>query len=468
MLNRIFLSMFGLATSLSAAIEVDLNNIDYSTLEKSEGWVQFAMLAVSLYSAYSSSKSSSKSSDQAQQMSQDQLNWQMEQYGNSQTYLADLGVQGEAAWETGIAHLSSPLEQMIAQNYTAAHATASMATASMAQSYDMEAFKSEAFRVEMEGFLGAFKEASDSQEFSMEAFTRRYGNIMDNLEESILSVERSRFAASGREQLMVDADTMKANFRQALAQAGMTRSGVTVEAEKRMDMDIARQARAIDVNSYAQAGALQAQGVNSLNQVVGLGENIAARGEQIAQNKAHAMFQSASQNAAQKTAVSQQWASLQTQASAQNAQNATNVSMLNANNKTQVSMANASNATNVSMFNAGATNNASQFNASANNAASMYNVSAANQQQQVLGGAYLSKWNAYKGAENSFYSGVQAPSWDNSINAANTASQNAASSAAGYAQAGGYIYGQYTKSNTQTGGGIQPYYDNTVNTGTYF
>jgi len=387
----------------------------------SVAWVAVGAAAVgTIYS----SKQASKASDKASQAAQQQLAWDKEQYNEAKTYLDREGRAANAMWSRGMNVLNrSP------SLATASFGTASMATAYDAQSYDMKAYQAKAFEAELDGFLQSFKEASETNDLSLSDFNRRYGNIMDNLETSILNVEQSRLSASGREQLMLDADTMKANFRQQMAKTGLTRSGITSEMEKRMAMDTQREARAIDVNSYAQSNQLQAQGTQALNSVFGIGQNIAMRDEMLSQNKASGLLAAAMQNSHLQTNVSQQNANLQTQASAQNAQNRTNVSLANAANKTNVSRTNATNATNVSMGNA-----ANATNISAQNAGIL------NAQNQMLAQSYMNRYQMGKGSQNAFYSGVGAPDSANLINSYNQQAQQYNTDAAGYAKSAGYLY----------------------------
>ena len=422
----------------------------------SVAWVGVAAsVGVGLYSSSKQSEANDAS-----------LDWSKQMYAQGVNYFEGQQAVNDQMWMQGIASLGSPLPQLTGSYAdvsfaSASSASASLATAAQAESYDMKAFKAEAYRVEMEGFLQSFKEASDSTDLSLDTFNRRYGQIMDNLEQAVLDVERERFAAQGREQLMVDADTMKSNLHNSIAKAGLTRSGITMEAEKRLQMEVSQQARAIDVNSYAQSGQLQAQTVNALGGLTALRENIASRGEAVALGKGQGMLAAAQQNSAQKTAVSQQWASLQTQASSQNAQNKTNVSLANAQMKTNVSMhnssmltnvsmANAQNATQVSMFNAGAANQNSQFNAGVDNSVNMFNTGNAINQQNALSAAYLGRAQSGYNAQNSFYSGVASSGASGVSTAYNNQATQYGQSATAWGQAAGYFYGQAS-------GGTSPY-----------
>ena len=347
---------------------------------------------------------SSNKQDKANQASAD---WSKQMYANSQNYFNQQAGLNEGFYAMGMDMLWSDR----------AHMTPSMASASMATAYEMEAYKAETYQAEMDGFLEAFKDASESADLSLDTFTRRYGQIMDNLEQSILDADRERFAASGRERLMLDADTMKKNLNNSIARAGLTRSGVTMEMQSRMDMDIARQAREIDVNSYAQAGQLQAAGTQALGGLTQLRESIAARGEAYDIGRGQGILQTNMFNAQQQQQGSQFNARQQQEASRVNAQNQTNVSMQNASNKTNVSLA----------------------NAGARNQASMFNAGVDNSQKTSIANAYLGRAQSGYNAANSFYSGVGQQGASGVANTYNNMATGYGQDAAGYAKFGGYL-----------------------------
>jgi len=218
-----------------------------------------------------------------------------------------------------------------------------------AKAYDMKAYMAEAYQTEMDGFLSSFKDAEDINDISMDTFSRRYGQIMDNVKQNILDVSQERLAASGREQLALDSKTLQANFDQEMTRKGMGRSGISVESQQRMAMEVNKQARAIDVNSYDQANQLQSMGVQTLNSMTQGEQSIAMRGEQIHQNKARGILSAKMQDANLLTQTSHLNANNKTLASRTNATNKTQVSMTNATNRTNVSMTNATNATQKSM-----------------------------------------------------------------------------------------------------------------------
>jgi hypothetical protein len=442
------------------------------------------MGAATVFSAGVSLYNSNKQS----QASQASVDWSKQMYGNSVNFFNSQQGRNEGLWSAGTNVLRRPaptvegsyMEGSYAdvQYASAAMASASLAEAFMAESYDMEAFRAEAYRVEMDGFLASFKEATESADLSLDTFNRRYGAIMDNLQQAVLDVERERFASQGREQLMLDADNWKKNLDDSIAKAGLARSGVTLEMQQRMDMEIGRQARAVDVNSYAQSGQLQAQTVGALGGLTALRESIASRQEAIALGRGQGQLNASMQNAALKTQVSQQWAANQQQASMVNAQNKTNVSLANAQNKTNVSMhnsnmltnvslANAAAQTKVSMFNAGAYNQnsmfnasvdnaVSQFNASVDNSVNMFNTSNAINQQNALASAYLNRAQSGFNAESSFYSGVGQAGASGVGNAYSNQATAYGNAAAGWAQAAGYTFGKATENwwnqSTKTGG----------------
>ncbi len=400
----------------------------------------------------------------ATEIAMQELAFQSAQYDRS---LLNAMTQGDLAsgyFDQAKFSASQAVNQVSAASATGYMASATFAKAYLATSYDAKAFKATAYETQTQSFLGAIREAQESGAMSMEAFNRRYGNIMDNMERSIIEVSRERLAASGREQLMIDTGTLKANFRQEIAKAGLTRSGTSVAMEQRMAMETQKQARSIDVNSYGQALQLQSQGINSLTQMTGIRENIAARQENISQNKAHGLLSAAMQDSNLQTQVSMQYAQNKTNVSQQNAAQKTQVSLQNAANKTNVSITNATNATNVSLQNAATATNVSMFNAGASNSANMFNASALNARTDQITQMDFNRWYAAESSKNTFYNGIATPSSTNLINATNaqTAANTAGWNAAG--QAAGYAY----KSTTQTRGGITPVYDNYANPGMYF
>ncbi len=367
----------------------------------STGWVIAGAAVVGAIGSYSSSKKASKSASK-------QLNWEKQMYTQSSNYLTGQMPGANVAFDSAIDTLKFG---------AGGCASAALATAYDAEAYDMKAFMATAYEVEMDGFIQAFKEAEDINSISMDTFNRRYGQIMDNVKQSILDVEQGRISAGGRQQLAIDATTLAQNFDQQMVKKGMSRTGISVEMEKRMAMETAKQARDIDTQSYEKANVLQSQGVNTLNSMTAARENIAARGEMIEQNKAHGILTAEMQDAALKTNVDMQNAQNKTLASQVNAQNRTNVSITNATNRTNVSMQNAANLTN----------------------ASLTNAQIASNKQLSLANLYAQKWSTSQNAINSFYSG-QPGAGVSSAYAAQTAQYSA--DAAGFATAAGWAAGK--------------------------
>ena len=299
-----------------------------------------AAVVVAGAAVYSSNKAS-KSADA-------QVGWEKSQYAQGAAHFNNLG--GDSNFQMGINTLTGGAGS--AFGTSTGCSAAALATAYDAKAYDMKAYMADSYQVELDGFIEAFKDAEDINDISMDTFSRRYGQIMDNVKQNIMNVSQERLAASGREQLAIDAKTLGANFDQEMVRKGMGRSGITVESKARMAMEVSKQGRQIDVNSYDQANQLQAMGVQTLNSMTAQEQQIAQRGEQIHQNKAHGLLQAGMQDASLRTNVSLANANNQTLASRTNATNRTQVSMTNASNRTNVSMTNATNSTNVSMNNA--------------------------------------------------------------------------------------------------------------------
>ena len=277
--------------------------------------------------------------NKADKANSNQLAWEQEQYANAEKYFE--GSQG------GLQEAKDIMRFGVKSG--GGCAGAALAQAYDAKSYDMKAYMAESYQVELDGFINAFKDAEDINDISMDTFSRRYGQIMDNVKQNILDVSQERLSASGREQLALDAKTLSENFDQEMTRKGMGRSGISVESKQRMAMEVSKQARAIDVNSYDQANQLQAMGVQTLNSMTQGEQSIAMRGEQIHQNKARGLLSASMQDANLLTQTSHLNANNKTLASRTNATNKTNVSMTNATNRTNVSMTNATNATNKSM-----------------------------------------------------------------------------------------------------------------------
>ncbi len=376
----------------------------------STGWIAVGITA---YSAWNANNSANKAEDAADA----QLAFEQEQYQVSVDYFTGQQAGVDDAYNLGLQTLNHHTHQA-----TASSASASFAQAFMAESYDMEAFMAEAYKVELDAFIETFAQAEQMNHEAMDTFNRRYGLIMDNVKQGILDVSQERLAASGREQLALDAKTLGNNFDQEMAAKGMGRSGITVEMEGRMAMEVAKQARAIDVNSYAQAQGLQAQGIQSLNSMTGIEQDIAGRGEAIQNNLAQGYLNASMQDASLATNVSMQNANNLTQASQVNATNATNVSMTNASNATNVSMTNASNATQTSISNAtNATNT------------SISNAQLASAQQLNIASMYHDKWELGQNAVNSFYSGQPGSGVSSALESQATQYQSDANGYAGVA-----------------------------------
>lgn len=251
------------------------------------------------------------------------------------------------------------------------------------------AYTSEAEEVDFSEFLLSFEEAINTNEQALTEFNRRYGSIMDNVADSISQISADKIAAQGREQLSLDAETIRNQFTEQMASSGIGRSGMSTEMEMRVQADVAEQARAIDVNSEFQANDLRNSGVQMLNSMEGLQQGIYQRGENIYQNQAAGQLQGA---------------------------------ITDANNLTQVNMQNAANKTNVSMANANAANQG---------ALAAYSMRSS---------ALLSGLNA----QNSFYSNTAMPGTAGVNNASNVQTSNYNADAAGYMKTAGNLFSSDT------------------------
>ena len=238
-------------------------------------------------------------------------------------------------------------------NHTASFtkAVGILGTATNAKSTDAKAVLAD-----MDSFISKFKTALGDNTQAMQTFERRYGPIMDNVADGIMRVSQERLSASGREQLSLDRDTIMKDMDQRLATAGINRSGINVEMSDRMNMDFNKQSRKIDVDSYSQAGQLQAQGTQTLNSMYGIGENIRGRREQMNTMFGQGMLQGEMANSQVQTGVNVGNAQRQTQVDVGNAQRQTGMSQHNSQVQTSVSLANAGGANQNAMFNAGVAN----------------------------------------------------------------------------------------------------------------
>ncbi len=227
------------------------------------------MLIYGAYSAYSASKSSGDQDDAtaaANESNAAALAFNMQRYDTSRSVMDITGAAGSALWQAGL----GPLED--------AKALADM----QSNAYQMESadYKARADRSLQtmenyyEGFLGNFQEMLGTNSMALMAFNSTYGPIMDNVREGIMATSSTQLAASGREQLSLDMETLGKTFDTSMAQRGMARSGLDIEADKRLASDTAQQARAIDVNSINQATQLQSQGIQNLNSMYGIGQGL--------------------------------------------------------------------------------------------------------------------------------------------------------------------------------------------------
>ena len=247
------------------------------------------------------------------------------------------------------------------------------------------AYTSEATEIDYSAFLASFQEAIGTNEQALTDFNRRYGPIMDNVADSIAAISADRIATQGREQLSLDAETVRNQFTEQMASAGIGRSGMSTEMEMRVQADIAQQARAIDVNSEQQASTLRNAGVQTLNSMENIQQGIFARGENLYQNQASGQLQGA---------------------------------ITDANNLTQVDMQNATNQTNVSMANANSANQG---------ALAAYSMRSS---------ALLSGLNS----QNSFYANTQMPGTSGVSSAMNAETSNFNADAAGYMTTAGNLF----------------------------
>jgi len=180
--------------------------------------------------------------------------------GEVQAGAADTELQmarGLAAEAKNVAYMQSDMYQRESADYKQ---RADIASQTMQEYYD--------------NFLGGFQTMLGENTSAMQDFNQTYGNIMDNVKQGIMDVSSAQLSATGREQLSLDMETLGKTFDNSMASRGMARSGMSVEADRRMAMDAAQQGRAIDVNANQQAIQLQGQGLQNLNSMYGIQSGI--------------------------------------------------------------------------------------------------------------------------------------------------------------------------------------------------
>jgi len=366
-----------------------------------------------IYSSNKASKAQGKASDAAAASAAEDLAFQKDKYGKAEEYMKGAMYASGVEWVTADAHIG-----LSGVGYN----PATLDTANLAKS---KAFLSKAETAQgvlsdFDGFLQSFKDAMGENSEAMETFSRRYGNIMDNVSDGIMKVSQERLSASGREQLSLDADQMRRDITQKLNVANMNRSGINLELQDRMNMDVEKMARKIDVDSYGQAQGLQAQGTQTLNSIYGIGNQIQGRREGLHMTKGQGMLQN------------EQF----------NAQTGTQVNMYNASNQQQANQFNAGQQQATSQWNAGQTNQAMSSNMQATNTARAFAAQAQNTMYANAAQMYANRSQSRLTANNSFYGGVAMPDASNVINAHNAAAASAGKSASGYAAVAGNLAGK--------------------------
>ena len=436
-----------------------------------------------MYASNKASKAQGKASDAAAASAAEDLAFQKSQYANAEAYMK--GASGEsqeqfahgikAISQSGGGYTASTIDQSqlgkgaFNSVTTLAPSTAHLATtapgiAAPGIAAPAQVFTSDLALSDFDGFLESFKDAMGENSEALETFSRRYGNIMDNVSEGIMKVSQERLSASGREQLSLDADQMRRDITKRLNVANMNRSGINLELQDRMNMDVEKMARKVDVDSYGQAAGLQAQGTQTLNSMFGIGNQIQGRREGLNMTKGQGMLQNEQFNAQTGTRVNMYNASNQQQTNQYNAQQQQQNSQYNASNRQQIGMFNAQQNQQTSQYNAGVDNNTRQFNAQGNMVNSQYNAGAhnnamlnnmqatnsarvfASQAQNTMytnaAQMYANRSQSRLTANNSFYGGVAMPDASNVINAHNSAADAAGKSAAGFASAAGNLAGK--------------------------
>ncbi len=247
-------------------------------------WVAVGVGLAGAAGAIYSSKKSGDASDSAAASTAEQIAWEKQQYFIGADKMEMAGTVGSALWQQGSnigydtllrAQQQSAMYQTESADYKQ---KADIATQTMQGYFDnfLAGFdtmlnENASNRADVQGW------GSDARaigEANLADFNRTYGNIMDNVKQGIMDVSSAQLSATGREQLSLDMETLGKTFDNSMASRGMARSGMSVEADRRMAMDTAQQGRAIDVNANSQAMQLQGQGLQNLNGMYGIGQNI--------------------------------------------------------------------------------------------------------------------------------------------------------------------------------------------------
>jgi len=180
-----------------------------------------------------------------------------QRYDEAKKWLGDQGALGQSEIDQSRLYGEQGMEYAQQQ---------SNAFQEMSQTYGAKGEGAEAaMGAYFDEFLQGFEGMLAENEGALQDFNRRYGPIMDNVAQGIQNVSAASLSAQGREQLSLDVETLGKNFQASMANRNMGRSGINVEAEQRMAMETAQQARAIDVNSHQQSMQLQGQGIQNLN-----------------------------------------------------------------------------------------------------------------------------------------------------------------------------------------------------------
>ena len=394
------------------------------------GAVALGGAAVSAYGSYKASQAQGKAMEQSNAMAQADLAFRKEKYAYADSYMQN-GANAVSNAEVGqaLGYIGQSAQGYSAHGYSAQGYSATIVDLGSLEKG--KTYTSENILADFDTFLEGFKEAIGENTKALDDFNRRYGNIMDNVADGIIKVSQERLSASGREQLMIDSDQMRKDITNRLNVANLNRSGINIELQQRMDMDIEKAARKIDVDSYGQAAGLQAQGIQSLNSMFAIGSQIQGRREGLYGMKAQAGLQNEQFNTGQANQTSRFNASQEQQSSQFNAGQSNQMMGMNAQMENSAKAFTASAHDQAAAFTASAHNQAAAFKAQAHNNA--YGAAA-----QMMGNRAQSRLTA----ANSFYAGVGMPNASGAIQTSNNLAALQGQNAAGYAQAAGNLAGK--------------------------
>jgi len=231
--------------------------------------------------AVASAGAAAYAADKQYEALSDKLDWSKETFGIGKEHMDGQDMWGTLELQRSWDYLNQGLGEAKGQNSAYQGESADYRSRADAAQNQMQSY--------YDDMMGNFNDMSINNEQAVSEFSRRYGPIMDNVKQGIMDVSQARLASGGREQLSMDMETLGKTFDNSMAKRGLARSGLSIEADQRMQAETAQQARAIDVNSYAQAQQLQGQGIQQLNSMNNIYSGLQQQRQGIMGQKGQAM-----------------------------------------------------------------------------------------------------------------------------------------------------------------------------------